>query len=203
VSLLDDGRLALLVTEAHVQGLPAALASSALVGAFAAATSGTTELDELLHHLRASSAGAKSAGEQVGAFLAILDGERNKIDWACAGHPGAYIVGPVAYDVDLAQGSMSGPRPTPLALGGDGAAGASLAIATRGSTKLPPDALVLIASSGLRGDNWERTLRDLVPSGPKLGVQLVERAAKRELAEDLLAVVVRLRPQRSSLTQIA
>ena len=206
VSLLDDGRLAVLVTEAHVQGLPAALASSALVGAFAAATSGTTELDELLQHLRASSAGAKSAGEQVGAFLAILDGERNKIDWACAGHPGAYIVGPVAHDVDLAQGSMSGPRPTPLALGGDGAAGASLAIATRGSTKLPPDALVLIASSGLRGDDrngWQRTLRDLVPTGPKLGMQLVEHAAKRELDEDLLAVVVRLRPQRSSLIQIA
>ena len=87
VSLLDDGRLALLVTEAQVQGLPAALASSALVGAFAAATSGTTELDELLQHLRASSEGAKSAGESVGAFLAILDHDRGVIDWACAGHP--------------------------------------------------------------------------------------------------------------------
>ena len=94
----------------------------------------------------------------------------------------------------------------PLALGGgDAAAGASLAIAMRGSTPLPPDALVLIASSGLRGSDpkaWTTALRDLVVAGPKLGVQLVELAARRELDEDLLAVVVRLRPLRSSLTQI-
>ena len=207
VSLLADGRLAVLVTEAQVQGLPAALASAALVGAFAAATSGTTELDELLRHLQASSEGAKSAGESVAAFLAILDHERGVIDWACAGHPGAYVIADIPYDVELAQGSLSGPRPVPLALGGgDAGAGSSLAIATRGTTPLPPHALVLIASSGLRGDDvgaWTSALRDLVPTGPKLGVQLVERAARRELVEDLLAVVVRLRPQRSSLIQIA
>ncbi len=206
VSLLEDGRLAVLVTEAQVQGLPAALASAALVGAFAAATSGTTELDELLQHLRASSEGAKSAGESVGAFLAILDHDRGKIDWACAGHPGAYVIADIPYDVELAQGSLSGPRPVPLALGGgDAGPGTSLAIAMRGSTPLPPHALVLIASSGLRGNDgaaWTKQLRDLVPAGPKLGVQLVELATRRELDEDLLAVVVRLRPLRSSLIQI-
>ena len=206
VSLLADGRLAVLVTEAQVQGLPAALASATLVGAFAAATSGTTDLDELLRHLQASSEGAKSAGESVAAFLAILDHERGVIDWACAGHPGAYVVGPVPYDVELAQGSVTGPRPIPIALGGgDAGAGASLAIATRGSTPLPPASLVLIASSGLRGDDvgaWTKALRDLAPTGPRLGAQLVDLAAQRELVEDLLAVVVRLRPLRSSLIQI-
>jgi GAF domain-containing protein len=196
-SLLDDGRLAVMVTEAQAHGIPAALATAALTGAFAAAVIGNgITLNDLLASLRASADGVVRGGEPVAAFVAILDGATGTIEYGCAGHHGGHLMAQMPQ-----SGSMSTPRPVPVALGGGGGAlGASLAIATRGTLVLPPDAMLIVASSALRGDGddarWVTTLRDLAPLGPRLAQLAVERAsAAGEPAEDLLAVIVRARPR--------
>jgi hypothetical protein len=60
----------------------------------------------------------------------------------------------------------------------------------------------VIASTAVRGDDedkFETSLRDQAPAGPRLAQLLVETAAKRgEQSEDLLAVIVRQRPDRRS-----
>ncbi|MDQ3299372.1 MAG: SpoIIE family protein phosphatase, partial [Myxococcota bacterium] len=111
--LLADGRLAVLVTEAQAHGVAAALATAALTGAFAAATSTTASiaLDDLLTSLRASAEGVIRGGEPVAAFVAILDASTGRVQWAAAGHPGAMVVGPVAYDVAFPAGSVNAARP--------------------------------------------------------------------------------------------
>jgi GAF domain-containing protein len=205
-TLLHDGRLAVLVTEAQAHGVAAALATAALTGAFAAATVGSKplELDDLLTSLRASAEGVMRGGEPIAAFIALVDGDRQRVTWATAGHPGAFVVGPVAYDLaKFPLGSTSGPRPKSLALGGGGGSlGASLVTATRGETSLPHDSLLVIASTAVRGDDeekFETSLRDQAPAGPRLAQLLVETAVKRgDSDEDLLAVIVRQRPDRRS-----
>ncbi len=201
-SLLADGRVAVLVTEAQAHGVAAALATATLTGAFAAATVGVAPvvLDDLLANLRASADGVMRGGEAIAAFIAILDADRHLVTWACAGHPGANVIGPVAYDVLFPMGSAAGPRPTQVTLGGGGALGDSLITATRGETPLPPDALLVIASTALRGADpgrWESSLRELAPAGPRLAAVLVEAALRNGAPhEDFLAVVVRQRPDR-------
>ncbi len=202
---LGDGRLALLVTEAQAHGVAAALATAALTGAFAAATTpGVTPvtLNELVGTMRASSDGVIRGGEPVAAFLAILDPRKLSIEWACAGHPGAFLVGPIAgVESELPVGSFRTNRPRATSLGGqdDAAelAGASLEIATRGVAPLPVDMVLVVASSGLRGANserWREVLKDCAPSGGRLAATLVELGLRNGApAEDLLAVVVRSR----------
>ena len=196
VSLLADGRLAVLVTEAQAHGLAAALATAALTGAFAAATSGgAIGVDELVASLRASAEGVVRGGEPVAAFVAVLDHERGRVEWASAGHPGGQIIGPIG---ELAAGSVREAPLRQLELGGGGERlGASLAMATRGTVELPPDTLLVVASTGLRGADdarWQRSLRELARTGPRLASALVEAALRRGVPdEDLLAVVVRLR----------
>ena len=199
---LEDGRLALLVTEAQAHGVAAALATAALTGAFAAATTPGTRritLDELVATMRASSEGVIRGGEPVSAFLAILDMQTLTIEWACAGHPGAYLVGPIAaIETVLAAGSSKQARPRTVALGGgERAPGASLTVATRGATPLPVGSLLVVVSSALRGsddERWTNVLRDHAPASGRLASVLVEQALRRgEPAEDLLAVVVRAR----------
>jgi hypothetical protein len=200
-TLLADGRLAVLVTEAQAHGVAAALATAAITGAFAAATTTNKriELDDLLASLRASAEGVVRGGEPVAAFVALLDGEARSVAWACAGHPGATLVGP------LPEMTLDSTRPQPAvtALGGGGARlGASLSVATRGTTQLPPHALLVIASTALRGDDdtqWHARLGERAPAGPRLASVLVELALKvGEPREDLLAVIVRQRLDRRS-----
>lgn len=97
-NLLADGRLALLVVEAHAHahGVAAALATAALTGAFAAATSGAPprDLDALWDDLRVAHS------EPTGAFVALLDARA--IAWACDRHPGGAIIAPGAAPVSLA-----------------------------------------------------------------------------------------------------
>jgi hypothetical protein len=86
-------------------------------------------------------------------------------------------------------------------LGGGGARlGASLAIATRGEAAFGDEALLVVASTEVHGDDaarWQRALRELAPAGPRLAGMLVEAAARGgAVSEDLLAVVVRRRPER-------
>jgi hypothetical protein len=59
---------------------------------------------------------------------------------------------------------------------------------------MPPGALLVIASSGLRGDDdaaWSAQLVELAPAGGSLAQVMVDRAGARDA--DLLAVVVRAR----------
>jgi hypothetical protein len=116
----------------------------------------------------------------------VLDGEARTIEWACAGHPGAVLVGPVAFDLDrFPQGSGKLARPTTFGLTG------------RGRRALPVDALVVIASTAVREpepERWETVLHEHAPAGPRLANVLLDYAAKRgRRDEDLLAVVVRRR----------
>ncbi len=209
-TLLADGRLAVLVTEAQAHGVAAALATAALTGAFAAATTTSVrvELDDLLLSLRASADGVIRGGEPVAAFVAILDADAGAITWACAGHPGAMLLGPVPLrTVDSVSITLPGsPSKVPLlGLGGGGSRlGASVAVATRGTTPLSPDVLVVIASTALRGDDdgpWSARLREHAAAGPGLATLVVEHALRgtdaRAPHEDLLAVVVRQRADRT------
>jgi hypothetical protein len=198
---LVDGRLALLVTEAQRHGVAAALATAALTGAFAAATSGTAKvtLDGLISTMRASSEGILRSGQPVSAFLAILDAPAQTIEWACAGHPGAFLVGPIAaVESGLPLGSGTGARPKAIPLtGGKREKDASLTAAIRGASPLVPDMLVVVASTGLRGsddEGWATKLRESAPASGRLASVLVESVLKTgEPAGDLLAVVVRSR----------
>jgi hypothetical protein len=180
---LPDGRLALLVTEAQAQGVAAALATAALTGAFAAATAGTAPvtLDRLISTMRASSEGVLRSGQPVSAFLAILDAPAQKLEWACAGHPGACIVG-AEKTILISGGPKRGPN-------------ASLTAAVRGSSPLMADSLLVVASSGLRGtddERWQAQLRE--NASGRLATALVEQALEAgEPSEDVLAVVVRAR----------
>src|SRR6185436_13313910 len=138
-----DGRLALVVTEAHAHGVVAALATAALTGAFAAATAppAAPSLDELLATLGASAENVLRGGEPIAAFVAILDAGAHAIAWGCAGHPGAVVVAaPTAHD----------PRAVPLG-GGGVRLGDAPGAALRGEAALPPDGLLVVASSAVRG----------------------------------------------------
>ncbi|NVB80816.1 MAG: SpoIIE family protein phosphatase [Kofleriaceae bacterium] len=184
---LPDGRLALLATEAQAHGVAAALATAALTGAFAAATSGTAKvtLDGLIATMRASSEGVLRGGEPVAAFLAILDAQAQTIDWACAGHPGAFLIGPAAV-IPLAPDSAD----TPVE-------GASLTEATRGQTPYHPDMLLVVASTALRAPDpvgWQKRLGEVAPATGRLASVLVETTLRAGApAADLLALVVRSR----------
>jgi len=196
---LGDGRLALLATEAQAHGVPAALATAALTGAFAAATIGATSLDDILTAMRATADGVMRGGEPVSAFLAIVGSD---VEWACAGHPGAFLVGPVAsLDSGAPLGSAKSARPEAVQLG-PGIQQAkkradSLAGATRGQTPLAQDTLLVVASSGLRGADdaqWMTQLRQTAFASGRLAAVVVEDALRRGTpTEDLLAVVVRAR----------
>ncbi|MDB4955649.1 MAG: protein serine/threonine phosphatase [Myxococcales bacterium] len=196
---LADGRLAVLVTEAQAHGVAAALATAALTGAFAAATIGDVTLDELLVALQASADGVMRGGEPVAAFLAVLDAKARTIEWACAGHPGGFLVGPVASIDASPLGSVKGPRPsaTPLAGTARRARTESMTSAKREASPLPRDCVLVVASSALRGDDdarWQALLRETAPAAGRLATVLVETALRAgEPREDLLAVVVRSR----------
>lgn len=193
-ALLADGRLALMVTETKADGVPAALATAALTGAFHAATTGESpiELEDLLSSLEATDEGIIRGGESIRAFVAILDADSQRLSWACAGHRGGFTVGPVADLAAFPMGSLAGPRPTAEELGN----------AARGESRLPYDHLLVVASRAVRGDDEEKlraSLIDQATAGPRLAQLLVDQAQKRgDLHEDFLAIVVRLRPDRNS-----
>ncbi|MEO8554613.1 MAG: hypothetical protein ABI678_31770, partial [Kofleriaceae bacterium] len=174
---LGEGRLALLVVEGRTHGVAAALATAALTGAFAAATTTPVTLAELAATLRAS---AVVIDEPVAAFVAIL--AATTIEWACLGHPGGLLVGPIAALEAAPVGSTKGTRPTASVL------------ADTGSRALPADTLLVVASSALCGDDaerWHELVRDLAPTSGRLASVLVEKAVNP--TDDALAVVVRAR----------
>ena len=185
-NLLSDGRLAPLVTEGQAHGVVAALATAALTGAFAAATTADTApgLDDLQASLRASAEGVLR-GEPIAAFVAILDAEAQTIAWASAGHPGAHVV------------ASSAPAP-PMPLGDLGARlGDASGVWTRGDAAFGPDDVLVVASRGVRAggsDAWYGALGAGVAATPRLAALLVELAANGGPAsDDLLAVVIQRR----------
>jgi hypothetical protein len=188
-NLLDDGRLALVVTEGQAHGVVAALATAALTGAFAAATTSATApgLEELLATLGASAEGVLRGGESIAAFVAILDADARTIAWGCAGHPGAVVI-----SAATARDARAEP------LGGGGARlGSASGASTRGEVALTPDGLLVVASSGVRGADpgaWYGRLTERAAAGARLASLLVEDAAHGGQPDtDLLAVVVRQR----------
>ncbi len=191
-NLAGDARLAILVTEGQAHGVPAALATAALTGAFAAATTASTGaggIDELIAALRASAQDVLRGGEPIAAFLAVLDADARTVAWGCAGHPGALLVTPGA---ELA----------PIALGGKGARlGEARGEIERGAAPLAPDQLLVVASSGVYGGApaWRGVLREPVAPGARFAARIVDAAAAGgQPGEDLLAVVVRQRGDRRS-----
>jgi len=156
-------------------------------------------LDALIVALRASSEGVLRGGQPVAAFLALLDAQAGTIEYTCAGHPGGFLVGPVAtIDGSLPVGSGKAPRPKATPLGeGQRDPEASMRGASRHSAQLPPDTLLVVASSALRGQDdtaWQTHLRESAFASGRLASVVVEAALKRgEPREDLLAVVVRAR----------
>ncbi len=194
-TLLADGRLAVLVTEAQAHGVAAALATAALTGAFAAATTASSaaplSLDDLLGSLRASAEGVVRGGEPVAAFVALLDPDASTLAWATAGHPGGVVVASV----------------TTVLGGGGHRLGATLAVATRGQVPFGPEALLVVASSAVRGDDdarWRLEVEARAGAGLRLAQVLVEGSARSRVPdEDLLAVVVRQRADRASARVIS
>ncbi|HEX3765109.1 MAG TPA: SpoIIE family protein phosphatase [Kofleriaceae bacterium] len=191
-NLTDDGRLAILVTEGQAHGVPAALATAALTGAFVAATTAAAPtLPELIDALRASADDVLRGGEPIAAFIALLDAAAGTIAWGCAGHAGALVVTPGAGDAAAE-----------VALGGAGARlGDAHGDLQRGEAALAADQLLVIASSGVYGGApaWRGVLRDPAALGPRLAARLVDAAAAGgQPGEDLLAVVVRQRGDRRS-----
>jgi hypothetical protein len=201
--LVDDGRLAVLVTEGPTHGVVAALATAALTGAFVAATAGglAPTLDELVATLAASAAAVRRGGAPIAAFVAILDAEARQLAWCCAGHAGGWLVEP---PVALADGADTpGDMPAlalPIALGGGGARlGEPGGAVQRGVADLTGEAALVIVSRGVRArtaDAWPRVLRAHTASGALAGA-LVE-AAGAVAGDDLLAVVVRARRGRTA-----
>jgi hypothetical protein len=194
--LTADGRLAILVTEGQAHGVPAALATAALTGAFVAATTESAPaLPELLGALRASAEDVLRGGEPIAAFVALLDADAGTIAWGCAGHAGAVLVSPGA-------GAGAGDGDPAVALGGKGARlGETPGDVELGQAALAADQLLVIASSGVSGGApaWRDVLRDPAALGPRLAARLVDAAAAAgQPVEDLLAVVVRQRGDRRS-----
>ncbi len=184
---LPDGRLAVLVTEAPHPGVAAALATAALTGAFVAATSGSRpiELGDLVESLRASADGVVRAGAPLFAFIAIVDQADGRVAWACAGHPGGAVVALGAERDRAAVVALGGGRPDPRA---------SLIEAIRGTTEIPADRALVIASASVRGGDevsWERRLRAAAADPRKLAAAITETAPRSSASiEDRLAVAV-------------
>jgi len=199
VNMLDDHRLALLVTEGAAHGVVAALATAALTGAFAAATTtagpSATEptdlvaaLDALLATLGASAESVRRGGEPIAAFVAVLDAETRALAWACADHPGGVIV------------ALDAAAPDPIALRGEPARladSSQLGALVRGVARLDPSHVLVVSSSGVQGTDpaaWYAQTGMQAGAGPRLAQVLVEVAASRgPTDEDLLVVVVRHR----------
>jgi serine phosphatase RsbU (regulator of sigma subunit) len=181
---LPDGRLALLVADVAGRGVPAALVSSALAGAFAAVTAGWAAQERgpgghsdggsgsaaagggaepaAVAALLDRTIGALGKGEhQAAAFVAVCDPDRRVVDWVSAGHRGACVVRPGAVEAEL---SLLGGASSAL-----GTAGGERA---SGQAPLGPGELLVVVSDGVialrdaRGQAWgERRFAQLLRSG--------------------------------------
>ena len=135
--------------------------------------------------MRASSDGVMRGGEPVSAFLAILDREGADDRVGVRGSSGRVPRRPDRDAVETRAGRRLGPSRvgrSAIALGGgEQAPGASLTVATRGTTPLPVDSLLVVVSSALRGtddERWREMLRENAPASGRLASVLVELALR-------------------------
>jgi hypothetical protein len=200
---LEDGRVLLFLGDVVGRGVPSALVSAAVVGVCdaAPALAGTAltprGLLELVHETVRDLGGGN---QRVTALAALLDQRAGTVQWACAGHRGAYLVHPPGPDGDgRARLELLGARSTPL---GD----PTLTLA-EGERALAADDLVVTASDGVvdvrgpRGDPWgerrlQRMLRDqLLAAGDRAARMVVAAAVAHAgdgaAVDDMLVVVVR------------
>jgi serine phosphatase RsbU (regulator of sigma subunit) len=157
-----DGKLAVLVADVAGRGVPAALVSSALAGAFAALiAAGGSDPEELAGELGRTITDLGGGKRQASAFIAVLDHEAGLVDWVAAGHRGGCVVRPHgAGDPELAILAGAG---VPLGLPGPRA---------RGRAPLGPGELLVVVSDGVialrdaKGQAWgERRFAQLLRGG--------------------------------------
>jgi serine phosphatase RsbU (regulator of sigma subunit) len=161
---MPDGRLALLIADVAGRGVPAALMSSALAGAFTAGAAVATApaaiaalLDDIVGAL-----GQKQRG--AAAFVAVCDGVRGTIEWASAGHRGATVIRRGAEpDAEPVVELLSGKSD---ALGSDSHTFAS------GATTIGTGELLVVVSDGVidlrdkKGQSWgERRFGQILHGG--------------------------------------
>ena len=188
---LADGRLALLATEAQAHGVAAALATAALTGAFAAATTRRRRDGHARRAARDDARERRRRDARRRAGRGVPRDPRRRARRRSSGRapaiPARSLVGPIGVDVELPVGSARGARPTGrIGPGAARAVGASLSVATRGRADCRPTTLLVVASTGLRGGDdarWHETLRERAPPAAGSRASLVEAALRARCAE--------------------
>ncbi|MEZ4368788.1 MAG: GAF domain-containing SpoIIE family protein phosphatase [Kofleriaceae bacterium] len=147
---LDARRLAVLVADVAGRGVPAALLSSALVGAFVAAARSSVTSNSAVTLAKALDRAIRelAPSARVAAFVAVLDAGSGRLEWANAGHRGGTLV----------RRGVGGPA---YRIGGDSAplGGGTVALAT-GAVRVEPDQVLVVLSEGAltapdrRGRPW-------------------------------------------------
>ena len=177
-ALLGPSRIAVMVVEAETAGVAGALVVAALQGAFAARSRDPAcTAADLLEAL-----GDTAPGSRRKALVVVLDGEARTMTWASEGHHGAMgalILGPEGTQDPFAGSSRD-----------------------QGSTPLPPQALVLLLSSGVAAAPGLAAALDAGRGrGLRLVAEILELAATASApgpSRELLAVglMARERPAR-------
>jgi serine phosphatase RsbU (regulator of sigma subunit) len=159
-----DGKLALLVADVAGRGVPAALVSSALAGAFAAvvASGATADPGEVAALLGETIGQLGPEARQASAFIAVLDHAGGTVDWIAAGHRGGCVVRAGAPDQPPELALLAGPG---VPLGADGPR-------ARGTASIGPGELLVVVSDGVialrdaKGQTWgERRFAQLLRGG--------------------------------------
>jgi serine phosphatase RsbU (regulator of sigma subunit) len=192
-----DGKLAILVADVAGRGVPAALVSSALAGAFAAVVAAGRPIQpaELAELLDKTITELGKGTRQATAFIAVCDHAQGIVEWLSAGHRGGCVVHPNgAGDPELAI--LTGAS-APLGVTGPRATGRAQLVAG--------DLLVVVSDGviGLRdakGQAWgERRFAQLLRGGalaagdqaaPLILDAALAHAAGVSPSDDLLVIAV-------------
>ena len=166
-SPLPDGKLLVVIADVVGRGVPAALVSAAVAGAFEATPAllgghvGPADVLQLLH----DTVRQVGAEQRVSAFAAVLDPGGGVVRFASAGHRGGYLV-----------------RPR------DGAASQVTALAARASPLGEPDLVLGTGEVPLAGDEWLVLVSDgIVEVRDEAGESLGERRILRALRDWLIS----------------
>lgn len=157
-----DGKLALLVADVAGRGVPAALISSALTGAFAAVIAGGQTVEPAaLAELLDRTLTELGPSRQATAFIAVCDHAEGVVDWLSAGHRGGCVIRPDA----------TGEPELAILTGASSPLGASGPRAT-GRSSLTAGELLVVVSDGViglrdpKGQAWgERRFAQLLRQG--------------------------------------
>jgi serine phosphatase RsbU (regulator of sigma subunit) len=170
-SVLGDGRLALVVGDAHGTGLAASLTAAALRASLAAHAAYERTSGEVLTKLNESLLTRSPGDEQAALAYALLDPNSGKTEFALAGQVAALIVGPQ----DRSATTTDSP---------------SIGIATHCSylseeIKLKPGHVLALVSSGV--------LQAVDPAGLRIGEASLTALLARHLSDSAKEIVTRFR----------